>query len=758
MLVARVLPPLPDREVPPQVSFQRPLAQRVSEIVTRPGGLLVRRLAADLADLGYEVAWVRPLPFELDPSSLGALLLMALAAARQSSSAGQELIIVVESATAAQAESILGQLLLSDASGFAPSVVLITDNRCRTYGLVADKSTLEVSPWLPHLLHGLLPDEDERTIPLQELLVAAGGLANVIEGAVRIMPKVGAAEFARILAKTGNPAALTRAVASCVLSGASAERLAALEMAAHLGYAHARFRSLEPGVAETAGDPWWIPLTAGWLQVSLAWREAIVAGAGQSTVAARSACLSRLVADLIDEGAVHEAIELCINTRWHGFAVDLLAEEAERLVSSGWNATLVRWLGRIPTEVTRGYSGLATLAGDLQLAQQQEDAQTRTSQGTPLAPVWPPSPRPRWPFRGSRHNPDNDSMPPPKAVLADVATALSNPHVANTEVAPPTGRDTRDTWGPAAGSYPPAGDAIQPGGAESVAAQAATRQRGTVPTAAAAVEISQKLSTGRWQHDRETTDRVQVKARLLGPFELDLDHQQVEQWRGKQGRMLLAYLLLHRSRPVHADTLGGIFWPEAAPDVVRNRLHVALYGLRRDLRAVCPHPVVVHGQGGFSFHKNVDLWLDAEVYLAKLSAARRQEVSEKEIALAHYDEALELYRGDLLEDAPFEDWALLDREQLRLEHLETLDRIAQICFELGQYEGCVPVCQRLANGEVCREEVHRMLMRCYARLNKPHLAIHQYRLCERQLRDELALKPAEATRKLYEQICRRQIV
>jgi len=46
----------------------------------------------------------------------------------------------------------------------------------------------------------------------------------------------------------------------------------------------------------------------------------------------------------------------------------------------------------------------------------------------------------------------------------------------------------------------------------------------------------------------------------------------------------------------------------------------------------------------------------------------------------------------------------------------------------------------------------------YARLNKPHLAAHQYHQCERPLRDELGLKPAEATRRLYEQIRRRRLV
>ena len=269
-----------------------------------------------------------------------------------------------------------------------------------------------------------------------------------------------------------------------------------------------------------------------------------------------------------------------------------------------------------------------------------------------------------------------------------------------------------------------------------------------------AIRIGETLRTG----NRGTASRVRVDARLLGPFELQVDGQPVQQWRGNRGRMLLAYLLLHRSRPVGRDTLGGVFWPDDAPSIVRNRLHVALYGLRRDLRTLSQHPIVVHGRAGFSLDPYVDLWLDTEVFDNAVCAARREEASRTAVALTWYETALELYRGDLLDDAPFEEWALLDREQLRVKHLETLDRTVTIHFELGHYAECIQLCQRLVSGDLCREDIHRQLMRCYARLNQPHLAVHQYHQCERQLRDDLGIAPAEPTRQLYEQIRRRQLV
>lgn len=279
-----------------------------------------------------------------------------------------------------------------------------------------------------------------------------------------------------------------------------------------------------------------------------------------------------------------------------------------------------------------------------------------------------------------------------------------------------------------------------------------------LPTTTSGSRIVGMPSPRPWEGTMDATGGVLVEARLLGSFELYVDGQPVRQWRGNRGRLLLAYLLLHHARPVHRDALGGVFWPEATPHVARNRLHVALYGLRRDLRTVSQHPIVIHDRGGFTFHSGAALWIDTEAFTTALGTAHREEVSRPEVALGCYETALELYRGDLLENAPYEEWALLDREQLRAQCLEMLDRIARMRFELGRYAACIEACQRLATGFPCREDIHRMLMRCYARLNKPHLAAHQYRQCERQLRDETGLKPALATQNLYEQILRRRPV
>jgi DNA-binding SARP family transcriptional activator len=164
------------------------------------------------------------------------------------------------------------------------------------------------------------------------------------------------------------------------------------------------------------------------------------------------------------------------------------------------------------------------------------------------------------------------------------------------------------------------------------------------------------------------------------------------------------------------------------------------------------------GQRGFSLHPRIDLWLDSEAFDDALCAARKEPPDNQDGALTWYEEALQLYRGELLEDAPLEEWALLPRERLRLNYLDTLDQVARLRFAADRYSDCLDACQRLIPGDLCREEVHRLMMRCYTRLNQPHLAVRQYHQCERQLRDELEIEPAEATRQIYERIRRRELV
>ena len=127
-------------------------------------------------------------------------------------------------------------------------------------------------------------------------------------------------------------------------------------------------------------------------------------------------------------------------------------------------------------------------------------------------------------------------------------------------------------------------------------------------------------------------------------------------------------------------------------------------------------------------------------------------------AIAEYEIAINLYQGDLLADSPYEEWLVLERERLRVAYLDILDRLSQIHFSQEQYTACLTLCQIIINRDVCREDVHCRVMRCYSRLGQDALALRQYQVCVNALHEELDVEPAPETIQLYHRIRHRESV
>jgi DNA-binding SARP family transcriptional activator len=244
-----------------------------------------------------------------------------------------------------------------------------------------------------------------------------------------------------------------------------------------------------------------------------------------------------------------------------------------------------------------------------------------------------------------------------------------------------------------------------------------------------------------------------LQAHLLGPVDISIGGHRVEQWHGRKGALLLAYLLLHRAdRPVPRDAIAATFWPDAPPEASRNRLHVTLHALRADLQSAFPIPVVLFNHG-YKLNPELDVRVDTEEFERAAARAKQAENDgDIEAALGAYRHAAREYHGDLLSDHPYDDWTLLPREHYRVKMLDVLGRAAQLAFDDGRYPESVETGQRLLALDFCREDLHRLLMRAHSRLGRPHLAMHQFEICSRQLRRELDMAPAEETIDLYDRI------
>ena len=251
----------------------------------------------------------------------------------------------------------------------------------------------------------------------------------------------------------------------------------------------------------------------------------------------------------------------------------------------------------------------------------------------------------------------------------------------------------------------------------------------------------------------------QLAVHLLGSLYVALHDVAVEDWPSARCRSLFGYLVIHRQPWPAREVLMEAFWPGSSPEASRNSLNVAIHGLRRTLRTITDLPVVIHEGGSYRINQELSLWLDVDEFSRRVESGRRfEEAGDVERAKRDYELAGGLYRGDFMADDPYEEWTALTRERLRLAHLDALGRLSNLYFKAGHYTACASLCQRILERDPCREDAHRRLMRCYSKQGQPHLALMQYRMCERALADELGVEADPATMELHQQIRRHQRV
>jgi DNA-binding SARP family transcriptional activator len=264
-------------------------------------------------------------------------------------------------------------------------------------------------------------------------------------------------------------------------------------------------------------------------------------------------------------------------------------------------------------------------------------------------------------------------------------------------------------------------------------------------TALSAVSKDEKIS--------EQTDTViPMTVQMLGAFGITIQDSPIK-LHTTRGLSLLKYLLFHHKQRIPREVLMDIFWPDAEPETARNNLNVAMHGLRRALRTSTFLPVIVFEDGAYGLDPILQVWLDVEEFERCIKAGQRLEGQKQlTIAVTEYEIAVNLYQGDFLADTPYEGWTVLDRERLRIAYLETLDHLSQIYFSQERYAACATMCQLILNRDLCREDAHCRLMRCYSRLGQVPLALRQYQICVQALQSELEVDPAPETTRLYERI------
>lgn len=249
---------------------------------------------------------------------------------------------------------------------------------------------------------------------------------------------------------------------------------------------------------------------------------------------------------------------------------------------------------------------------------------------------------------------------------------------------------------------------------------------------------------------------VPVLICLLGNFRVLKAGLPVPVRPGGKVEALLCVLSLAHDRGVPRDALLSALWPNGDGTLAGQSLNSLVYSVHRLLgEAIGGAPPVVRRDGSYCLNFEAGIMVDFLCFdrlVAVSDECLRAGLVER--AMAGYAEAVALYQGGLWSGADLhtDTLALMERERLRAQYLSLLARLAQDAFDHGRYDECLECASRILAEDPCREDAHRLAMRCYVRRGERAQALRQYRLCQAVLRREFEMSPEPATQLLFEQI------
>ncbi len=231
-----------------------------------------------------------------------------------------------------------------------------------------------------------------------------------------------------------------------------------------------------------------------------------------------------------------------------------------------------------------------------------------------------------------------------------------------------------------------------------------------------------------------------IEFRLLGTLHLtDAEGREVTSLLTRPRRLaLLAYLAAATPRGFHRrDTLLALFWPELDQEHARAALRQALHVVRGALGA---EPVLTRGdeEVGLDFDQ---LWCDVAAF-------------DLAVAAGQLAEALELYRGNLLEGffipgaAEFERWLESERARLRQAASRGAHALVEQCQAADDLAAAVEWARRAAQLAPHEEGPLRQLVTLLDRLGDRAGAVAAYEAFATQLGVDLEAEPAAETKAL----------
>lgn len=237
-----------------------------------------------------------------------------------------------------------------------------------------------------------------------------------------------------------------------------------------------------------------------------------------------------------------------------------------------------------------------------------------------------------------------------------------------------------------------------------------------------------------------------VEFRLLGTVEAVHDGRSLDLGHSRQ-RSILATLLMEANRPVTVDQLVDYVWGGSPPQRGRDVLYSYMSRLRTVL-APLPDVAIERRSGGYTLMVERDR-VDLHRFRRLVSAARSE--NDDEAALALYDVAIGLWRGDAFADLDTP-WLAARRVALETERYAAQLDHTDLALRVGRHTELITELTARTTAHPLDERAAGQLMLALYRAGRQADALRHYQRIREKLADELGSDPSPSLRELHQQI------
>ncbi|MDC7225177.1 MAG: BTAD domain-containing putative transcriptional regulator [Spirochaetales bacterium] len=219
----------------------------------------------------------------------------------------------------------------------------------------------------------------------------------------------------------------------------------------------------------------------------------------------------------------------------------------------------------------------------------------------------------------------------------------------------------------------------------------------------------------RLKHDKEyeklSTSQYELEITTLGSFSIGVKGEEISaDLLGGQKRVmdLLKLLIVYRKTGITKERIYELFWPRYSYKSARDNLNTIIYRLRKLLNN--KDDFLYTDVNVIRFKENTVI-TDADKFLEYIKLGTDAEKNgNHEVSTRMFRSAIELYRGDFLENDLYYDFIRDERENLRSKFRSLLFKMILLSLNSAEFHEALEWAKQLIDADPLCEPAYRMLM------------------------------------------------